>query len=97
MINLQLCFSTAVTKPGEENVPETPATGGDNPLVVEAKVPEVEVDASHPEVLAMVEAAMKAAEQQVVSIPPDDYLNMLQQAIENLEKEKALSNPNGPG
>ncbi len=56
----------------------------------------MEVDASHPEVLAMVEAAMKAAEQQVVSIPPDDYLNMLQQAIENLEKEKVLSNPNGP-
>lgn len=70
---------------GEEEV------GGEG--TVEVKVPEVE--ASHPEVVAIVEEAMKKAELQTVTLPPDDYLAVLQQALEDLQKRKTLQNPNG--
>ncbi len=55
-----------------------------------------QVTADHPEVKVMVEAAIKAAEEQPITIPPETYIEIMEQAITDKEKERRLKNPEGP-
>ena len=55
-----------------------------------------EVDATHPEVVALVEVAVKAAEQQEVSLVPDVWIEVMEAAIEETEKAMRDTNPDGP-
>ncbi len=56
----------------------------------------LQVTADHPEVKVMVEAAIKAAEEQQITIPPETYIEIMEQAITDKEKERRLKNPDGP-
>ena len=73
---------------------EDAMTTATTPTVMTA--PTTEVDTNHPEVQQMVAAAVAVAQQQVVTLPPDVYLEVIQVAIKDTEKEMRLRNPNGP-
>ena len=54
-----------------------------------------DVDANHPEVLAIVEAAVKEAEKQVVQLAPDVYIEVMEAAIQQAEREMRDKNTTG--
>jgi hypothetical protein len=55
-----------------------------------------EVDGSHPEVIAMVDEAIKEAEKQPVTLSPEVYVEILDKAIKEAEKEMREKNTEGP-
>ena len=57
---------------------------------------ETEIDDNHPEVRAMVEQAMAAARDQDISLPPETYITVMEEAIEEAEKEMRQKIPDGP-
>lgn len=61
-----------------------------------APPPIPEVDETHPEVITMVEAAMKLAEEHQVTLPPEVYIEVLETAIKDAEKELREKGPEGP-
>lgn len=63
---------------------------------LEKIAPVVEVDGSHPEVIALVEAAVKEAEKQEIQLPADVYVEIMEEAIKGVEKEIRRIQPNGP-
>lgn len=56
----------------------------------------VEVDGTHPEVIAIVEAAVKDAEKNPVQMPPEAYIEVMEAAIKDCERELRKNNPEGP-
>ena len=52
--------------------------------------------ADHPEVKGIVDAAVKSAEESELTLPPETYIDVMEEAIKKLEKEKRSTNPNGP-
>ena len=47
----------------------------------------VEVDATHPEVMEMVESAVKLVEAQEITLSPDAWITTMQEAIDDCEKK----------
>ncbi|CAH1800212.1 unnamed protein product, partial [Owenia fusiformis] len=58
--------------------------------------PPVEVDDKHPEVIALVEAAMVEAEKMPVVLPPEVYIEIMEEAIKNVEKDLRKNGEDGP-
>lgn len=56
----------------------------------------IEVDASHPEVVILVEAAVKVAKEQEITLPPEVWIETMETAIEDVEKEIRNSSAGGP-
>ena len=56
----------------------------------------IEVDESHPEVQAMVAAAVKVAEEQTVTLPAEQWIEVMEQTIKDAEGEMWKRNSNGP-
>ena len=52
--------------------------------------------ADHPEVKEIVDAAVKSAEQSELTLAPEIYIDVMEEAIQKLEKERRSTNPNGP-
>lgn len=61
-----------------------------------APPPVPEVDETHTEVIAMVEAAVKLAEEHQIALPPEVYIEVLEIAIKEAEKEIREKTPEGP-
>ena len=61
-----------------------------------APPPVPEVDETHAEVIAMVEAAVKLAEEHQIALPPEVYIEVLEIAIKEAEKEIREKTPEGP-
>lgn len=55
-----------------------------------------EVDETHPEVIAIVEQAVKLAEEHQISLPPEAYIEVLETAIKDAEKDIREKTPDGP-
>lgn len=55
-----------------------------------------EIDATHPDVIAAVQVATKDVEMQQIQLPPDVYIEILDEAIKLAEKELRQTNPIGP-
>ncbi|ESO88925.1 hypothetical protein LOTGIDRAFT_62291, partial [Lottia gigantea] len=64
-------------------------------IIVKDKIIEPEVDATHPEVVAIVEAAVKEAEKQDVLLQPEIYIEAMEAAIKDAERELKKKNPEG--
>jgi len=58
-------------------------------------LPEIEVDESNAEVMEIVSAAMKTAEQHPITLSTEVTVDLIEQAIKEVEDELALSNPDG--
>ncbi|XP_033125059.1 adenylate kinase 9-like isoform X4 [Anneissia japonica] len=56
-----------------------------------------EVNESHPEVQAAIEAAIVEAESQVYSLAPEQYVDAIEEAINEVHKELKRKDQNGPG
>ena len=54
------------------------------------------VDENHPEVLEIVQEAVEAAKGQDVVLPPETYVEVMEEAIENAEKDLRKSTVDGP-
>ncbi|KAI8508323.1 adenylate kinase [Branchiostoma belcheri] len=81
----------------EEPAEETTGEGGDESKPEPPKAPEpIVVDANHPEVLKMVEDAVKEAEKQTITIPPDVYVEVMEEKIKEVENNLRTKNPEGP-
>ena len=84
-----LCLSDVEDEAEEEksSTPEKP----DKP-----EPPPIEVDASHADVVSLVEEAMRGAEKQPVVLAPEVWVEVAQGAIRQLEKDRRNNNPDGP-
>ena len=58
--------------------------------------PTIDIDISHPEVKAMVDAAVKEAENQTYTLAPEAYVDVLEEAIQEVHKEMKKKGQNGP-
>ena len=56
----------------------------------------LEVDATHPQVAAMVEQAVAAAKDNEVTLPADTYIEVMEEAIQEAERDIRKTNPEGP-
>ena len=56
----------------------------------------IEVDAEHPEVQAIVQEAVKAAEEQKVTLAAEVYTEVMEEAVQQAEREMRERNPAGP-
>lgn len=54
------------------------------------------MDATHPDVIAIVEQAVKDAEKNPVTLSPEIYLEIMEEGISEAEKLMRETNPNGP-
>ncbi|XP_041351641.1 adenylate kinase 9-like isoform X3 [Gigantopelta aegis] len=54
--------------------------------------PEPEVDATHPDVVAIVDAAVKEAEKNITQLPPEVYVDVMEAAIKDAERELRKKN-----
>ena len=55
-----------------------------------------EVDATHPDVIALVEKAVQDAEKNVINLSAEAYIEILDEAIKDCEKKMGEANPEGP-
>jgi phosphoenolpyruvate synthase/pyruvate phosphate dikinase len=55
-----------------------------------------DVDATHPDVIALVEQAVKDAEKTPVTLTPEIYLEILEEGIRIAEKMMREAKPDGP-
>lgn len=96
---LRHCLTSIVVRISVEQASEATATVAAAPsettTTAASRLIE-EVDATHPEVVALVEVAVKAAEQQEVSLVPDVWIEVMEAAIEETEKAMRDTNPDGP-
>lgn len=85
-------------KPDEKSSDEKATESeSDKPTEEKPEAPKMpEVDAKHPEVIAMVEEALKEAEKQPVTLTPEVYVEILETAIKDAEKEMRDENGEGP-
>ena len=74
--------------PSESGV-TAPATETSEPVTVE-------VTEEHPDVTAIVDAAVKAAEGNEVTLSPEVWIEVLEEAIQDLERQKRIDDPTGP-
>ncbi|XP_077977825.1 adenylate kinase 9-like isoform X2 [Glandiceps talaboti] len=93
--------TSETTEGGEGKVDESAATAEDAAPEAAAPPPpaqkaEVVVDANHPEVKALVDAAVKDAEKQVYTLSPEQYIDALEEAISDVQKELKKNDPDGP-
>ena len=98
----KLCFVVFSAKE-EETAEETPAETepkAEEPVAeVETEPsppPEPEVDASHPDVIAMVDAAVAEAEKLTMTLPPEVIVEVMEVAIAEVEKDMRSEHPSGP-
>jgi len=69
----------------------------DTPVIQKPPTPVMqEVDSTHPEVIALVEVAIKEADKQIIALPPDVYIEIMEGAIKDVEKNMREQRPNGP-
>lgn len=66
------------------------------PVDPDPEIPLIEVTADHPDVMRAVEEALNAAKLDELQLPLDGWMETLEEAIEELEKEMRMKNPNGP-
>lgn len=81
---------------GEEKPQEEKTESGPPPEQPAEPPKAPEVDGSHPEVIAMVDEAIKEAEKQPVTLSPEVYVEILDKAIKEAEKEMREKNTEGP-
>jgi len=55
-----------------------------------------DIDETHPDVVALVEKAVADAEKTVIQLPPEAYLEVLEESIRDAEKKMRETNPDGP-
>lgn len=55
-----------------------------------------DIDATHPDVIALVEKAVNDAEKNSVNLTPEIYLEILEEGIREAEKEMRETKPDGP-
>lgn len=55
-----------------------------------------EVDATHPDVIAIVEKAVQDAEKNVINLSAEAYIEILDEAIKDCEKKMGEASPEGP-
>lgn len=60
------------------------------------EIPLIEVTADHPDVMRAVEEALNVAKLDELQLPLNGWMETLEEAIEELEKEMRKKNPNGP-
>ena len=100
VINLPCILIVAKEEePKEETAGETEAKPEEPVAEADTKPPpppEPEVDASHPEVVAMVEAAVAEAEKQTVTLPAEAIVEVMEAAIAEVEKNMRNEHPEGP-
>ena len=60
---------------------------------VQAELP---IDAKHPEVIKLVEETLAEAEKREVELPPDEYIDVIEEAIQQKHAQLQASNPDGP-
>ena len=94
-------ISAKEEEPKEEATGETEPKPDEVPAEAEADTkppppPEPEVDATHPEVVAMVDAAVAEAEKQTVTLPADAIVEVMEAAIAEVEKNMRNEHPEGP-
>ena len=58
--------------------------------------PGFDVDSDHPEVKVIVEAAVKAASDQEITLQPEIWIEVMEEAIKQTEQEMRRVNPDGP-
>ena len=86
---IEQCILIYLKKTGQEST-----VSGDQAKEGGASVPDV--DASHPDVIALVEQAVKDAEKTAITLTPEIYLEILEEGIQNAEKLMRESKPDGP-
>lgn len=59
-------------------------------------VDELPIDSNHPEVVKMVTDAMTEAEKKEPELNTDDYIDVLEEAIQKRAEELVAEDPNGP-
>lgn len=57
---------------------------------------EVPIDANHPEVVKIVNEVMAEAEKREPELPPDEYTDVIEEAIQKRYAELQELNPDGP-
>lgn len=57
---------------------------------------EVPIDANHPEVVKIVKEVMAEAEKREPELPPDEYTDVIEEAIQKRYAELQELNPDGP-
>ena len=55
-----------------------------------------QVNEDHPEVKERVEAAVKAAEESKVILPAETFIDVMEEAIQNVEEKRREADPDGP-
>ena len=55
-----------------------------------------EIDANNPEVQALVQEAVKAAEEREVQVSPEVWIEEMEKAVRDVESEARTQNPKGP-
>ena len=58
--------------------------------------PSFEVDADHPEVMVIIEAAVKVAMEQEVTLQPEVWIEVMEEVIKETEHDLRQQNPDGP-
>ncbi len=56
----------------------------------------LQVTETHPEVVELVDAAVRAAQQSEVALPPEVFIDAMEEAIQNAEASRREANPDGP-
>lgn len=80
---------------GGEKTQEGGEAGDDGKPRVAIKV-EVPIDANHPEVVKIVNEVMAEAEKREPELPPDEYTDVIEEAIQKRYAELQELNPDGP-
>ena len=57
---------------------------------------EVPIDANHPEVVKMVNEVMAEAEKREAELSPDEYTDVIEEAVQQRYAELQELNPDGP-
>lgn len=57
---------------------------------------EIIVELDHPEITAAVERVVEQLKTQTISLPPMDYIEVLQEELDKLRKERAKIDPTSP-
>ncbi|KAK7500075.1 hypothetical protein BaRGS_00008622, partial [Batillaria attramentaria] len=84
-------------QPAEEPKPEEPTPETEPPAEEKpAPPPEPEVDENHPEVIALVEAAVKEAEKQAITLPAEVIVEVMDAAVVEAERNIRNEFPEGP-
>lgn len=90
-------MSTEKSEGGESKdteVDPTPSEVSEKPR--KKSVDELPIDANHPEVVKMVNDAMAEAEKKEPELSTDDYVEVLEEAIQKRAEELLAENPDGP-